>query len=111
MSERSFLSEHPSNSPAYLDGNSGRWFTRADIAAGVALLRLWQALDSRFPGIVGPKSVWTTGKVTFDPGAPSVIPGKAEMLFQFRDIEPNRLALLEQTVKELIMAADAAGHV
>jgi N-carbamoyl-L-amino-acid hydrolase len=77
--------------------------------AGVALLRLWQVLDSRFPTIVGPKSVWTTGKITFDPGAPSVIPGKAEMLFQFRDIELNRLELLERTVKELIVAADAAG--
>jgi N-carbamoyl-L-amino-acid hydrolase len=77
--------------------------------AGVALLRLWQALDSRFPAIVGPNSVWTTGKITFDPGAPSVIPGKAEMLFQFRDIEPSRLELLEGTVKELAMEADAAG--
>ncbi len=35
--------------------------------AGVALLRLWQALDSRFPAIVGPNSVWTTGKITLDP--------------------------------------------
>jgi beta-ureidopropionase / N-carbamoyl-L-amino-acid hydrolase len=77
--------------------------------AGVALLRLWQALDSRFPAIVGPNSVWTTGKIAFDPGAPSVIPGRAEMLFQFRDIEPSRLELLEETLKELAMEADAAG--
>lgn len=36
MSERSFLSEHPSNSPAYFDGNSGQWFTRADLASRVS---------------------------------------------------------------------------
>ena len=36
MGERRFLSEHPSNSPAYFDGNSGQWFTRADLASRVA---------------------------------------------------------------------------
>jgi len=77
--------------------------------AGVALLRLWHALDSRFPVLAGPTSVWTTGKVVFDPGAPSVIPGKAEMLFQFRDIEPSRLAALERSVEELVTEATTSG--
>ena len=30
---------------------------------------------SRFPDSCGPRTVWTTGRITLDPGAPSIIPG------------------------------------
>ena len=77
--------------------------------AGVALIKFCNMIEERFPQVVGPRSVWTTGKITLDPGAPSVIPGKAEMLFQFRDVEPERLALLEHALNELIAEANARG--
>src|SRR5262249_26324944 len=77
--------------------------------AGVALLRLWHAIDERFPQVVGPQSVWTTGWMAFEPGAPSVIPGKAEMLFQFRDIEPDRIGLLERNLTQLVAEANDRG--
>jgi len=77
--------------------------------AGVALVRLAAEIDRRFPSIAGPRSVWTTGKITLDPGAPSVIPGKAEMLFQFRDVEPERLALLERTLEEIVRESNERG--
>jgi len=77
--------------------------------AGVALVRLAAEIDRRFPSVAGPRSVWTTGKITLDPGAPSIIPGKAEMLFQFRDVEPERLALLVRTIEELVRQANAQG--
>ena len=55
---------------------------------------------SRWPGFAsqstsvsrrscGPRTVWTTGRITLDPGAPSIIPGRAEMLFQIRDDDPD----------------------
>jgi beta-ureidopropionase / N-carbamoyl-L-amino-acid hydrolase len=77
--------------------------------AGVALVRLCNAIDQRFPEVAGPRTVWTTGRILLDPGAPAVIPGKAEMLFQFRDIEQERLSLLEQTLGEIVADANARG--
>ncbi len=29
-----------------------------------------------FPASCGPRTVWTTGRITLDPGAPSIIPGR-----------------------------------
>ncbi|MCC2664646.1 MAG: Zn-dependent hydrolase, partial [Geminicoccaceae bacterium] len=77
--------------------------------AGLALVRLAAALDQRFPEVAGERTVWTTGRITLDPGAPSIIPGRAEMLFQFRDVDPDRLARLERALEELVAEADAAG--
>ena len=58
--------------------------------AGLALARFCVAIDDRFPAACGPRTVWTTGRITLDPGAPSIIPGAAEMLFQIRDDDPGR---------------------
>ena len=74
--------------------------------AGLALVRLAAAIDQRFPQVAGPRSVWTTGRIALEPGAPSIIPGRAEMLFQFRDADPQRLTVMEQTLQHLV--ADAA---
>jgi N-carbamoyl-L-amino-acid hydrolase len=70
--------------------------------AGVALVRSAAAIDARFPEVAGPRSVWTVGRITLEPGAPSIVPGGAEMLFQFRDADPERLALLERTLETLV---------
>src|ERR1700756_2190853 len=61
--------------------------TRMEIRkdAGLALAKFCVAIDETFPDICGPRTVWTTGRITLDPGAPSIIPGRAEMLFQIRD--------------------------
>lgn len=77
--------------------------------AGVALVRLIAAIEDSFPGIAGPRSVWTTGRITLDPGAPGMVPGSAEMLFHFRDSDPAVLARLGAKVEELVAAADVAG--
>ena len=63
--------------------------------AGLALARFCVAIDDRFPAVCGPRTVWTTGRITLDPGAPSIIPGSAEMLFQIRDDDPAVIARLE----------------
>ena len=51
--------------------------------AGVALVDLCTAIGREFPKVAGQRSVWTTGRITLDPGAPSIVPGAAEMLFSF----------------------------
>jgi N-carbamoyl-L-amino-acid hydrolase len=76
--------------------------------AGVALVRLANAIEQRFPTVAGPRSVWTTGRITLDPGAASIVPGGAEMMFQFRDADPERLLLLERTLQALVAEANGA---
>ena len=76
--------------------------------AGLALARLCVAIDDRFPALCGPLTVWTTGRITLDPGAPSIIPGGAEMLFQMRDDDPVVIARLENVLQKL--ADEVAAH-
>ena len=67
--------------------------------AGLALARLCVELDERFPQASGPRTVWTTGRIALDPGAPSIIPGRAEMLFQIRDDNPEVIGKLERLLR------------
>jgi beta-ureidopropionase / N-carbamoyl-L-amino-acid hydrolase len=75
--------------------------------AGLAAARLCVAIDDYFPSVCGPRTVWTTGRITLDPGAPSIIPGRAEMLFQIRDDNPQIVEHLEGLLHELAIEAGA----
>jgi len=74
--------------------------------AGLALVKLLNAIDKRFPEICGPRTVWTTGRITLDPGSHSIIPGRAESLFQLRDADPEVLDRLHAELNDLIGAAN-----
>jgi N-carbamoyl-L-amino-acid hydrolase len=74
--------------------------------AGVALVKLAAAIEDSFPKVAGPRSVWTTGDIKLDPGAASIVPGGAELVFQFRDTDPAILDALDETLTGLL--ADAA---
>jgi N-carbamoyl-L-amino-acid hydrolase len=74
--------------------------------AGLALIKLLNAIDKRFPEICGPRTVWTTGRITLDPGSHSIIPGRAEALFQLRDADPAVLDKLHAELNELVGAAN-----
>jgi beta-ureidopropionase / N-carbamoyl-L-amino-acid hydrolase len=74
--------------------------------AGVALVNLAHAIYQRFPAVVGPRTVWTTGRITLDPGAASIVPGRAEMVFQFRDTNPALLAKLDGELEALVADAN-----
>ena len=76
--------------------------------AGLALARFCVAIDDNFPAQSGPRTVWTTGRITLDPGAPSIIPGAAEMLFQIRDEDPAVIERLEAVLRS--MAADVTAQ-
>ncbi len=71
--------------------------------AGLALARACVAIDERFPACAGAQTVWTTGRIVLDPGAPSIIPGRAEMLFQIRDDDPKIIARLEGLLREIAL--------
>ncbi|MEP6971860.1 MAG: hydantoinase/carbamoylase family amidase [Betaproteobacteria bacterium] len=74
--------------------------------AGVALVRFASEVYDRFSQLAGPRTVWTTGKITLDPGAPSIVPGGADMVFQFRDTDPARLARLTEELESLVAQAN-----
>ncbi len=74
--------------------------------AGVALVRLAAAIADRFPTLANERTVWTTGQIALDPGSPSIVPGRAEMVFQFRDTEPELLARLDAELTALVAEAN-----
>jgi len=77
--------------------------------AGVAMVRLATAIHDRFAQIAGPRTVWTIGRMLLDPNAPSVVPGRAEMQVQFRDLDETILARFAAALNELCVASDRAG--
>jgi N-carbamoyl-L-amino-acid hydrolase len=78
--------------------------------AGLALARFCVDIDDRFPAACGPRTVWTTGRITLDPGAPSIIPGAAEMFFQIRDDDPAVIARLEDLLRSMASEVDKKGR-
>ena len=79
--------------------------------AGRALTDFASTVHEQFPERVGPKSVWTIGEIHLEPGASSIVPGRAWMTLQFRDGEESRLDRLTELVEELVEQADASGPV
>lgn len=77
--------------------------------AGVAMMRLYNEVMEKFPTISGPRSVWTVGKMFVEPGAPAIIPGKAEMILQFRDADKAILDGFEAALLEIVAASNAKG--
>ena len=77
--------------------------------AGLALAKFCVAIDDSFPPICGPRTVWTTGRITLDPGAPSIIPGRAEMLFQIRDDDPAVIDRLEDKLRAMAHETSRSG--
>jgi N-carbamoyl-L-amino-acid hydrolase len=73
-------------------------------------VRLLSAIDERFPKICGPRTVWTTGRITLEPGSHSIIPGRAESLFQLRDADPAVLDRLHAELFKLVEEANAASR-
>jgi N-carbamoyl-L-amino-acid hydrolase len=74
--------------------------------AGLTAVRLLAMLDQRMPFACGPRSTWTCGRIALDPGAASIIPGRAEVLFQFRDVEEPVLQRMEATLRACIQESN-----
>ena len=74
--------------------------------AGLAAVRLLAAIDREFPMLCGARSTWTTGRISVDPGAPSIIPGKADILFQFRDVDMAVMERMEACLRALVQESN-----
>ncbi len=70
--------------------------------AGVAMMRLYNDVMDKFPAVAGPRSVWTVGKMVLEPGAPAIVPGRAEMVLQFRDADYKVLQAFEAKLMEIV---------
>jgi N-carbamoyl-L-amino-acid hydrolase len=79
--------------------------------AGVALFDYAVKIRERFQALAGERTVWTIGTATLDPGAPSIIPGRAQMLLQFRDADEARLDRMQAAAIALAEQTSAAGPV
>ena len=77
--------------------------------AGAAMMRLYNDVMEKFPTIAGPRSVWTVGKMSIEPGAPAIIPGKAEMVLQFRDADVAVLDRFEAALLRIVAAHNKRG--
>lgn len=74
--------------------------------AGLTAVRLLAMLDERMPMACGPRSTWTTGRISLDPGAASIIPGRVEVLFQFRDVEQVVLDRMEAMLRACLQESN-----
>lgn len=79
--------------------------------AGSALVAFVQRLDAAFRAIARPDTVWTVGRIDLDPGSLSVVPGKADLLLQFRDADSAILERMTEALADLVAATDRAGPV
>ena len=78
--------------------------------AGLALVRLLAEIDRRFPALAGPRSVWTTGRIELEPGAPSIIPGRGSLLLQMRDADSAVLERFQGELYRLVEIANRDGR-
>ncbi len=79
--------------------------------AGMALLHLGVALDQRLSALAGPRTVWTMGRLSVEPGASSIIPGRAELHLQMRDPSRERLESMVGAVQETVTEATGQSSV
>ncbi|MBV8185834.1 MAG: hydantoinase/carbamoylase family amidase [Alphaproteobacteria bacterium] len=77
--------------------------------AGAAMMRLYHDVMATFPKLAAERSVWTVGKLSVEPGAPAIIPGRAEMILQFRDADVAVLERFERALSEIVAAHQAKG--
>ena len=75
--------------------------------AAHAMVEFAHSVYREFPAAAGERTVWTIGEMTLEPGAVSVVPGKARMNLQFRDQDPAVLDRLEALARELVARANA----
>ena len=77
--------------------------------AATALFSLAHRINEEFPKVAGERSVWTMGRAILNPGAPSIIPGYAELELQFRDVNPSILDQFEEIAHDLVDEINTSG--
>lgn len=79
--------------------------------AGAALVTFATRVQEVFAAHAGPRSVWTIGNIRLEPGAASIIPGRAWLNLQYRDADEARMDRFEDHVRDLVRESNARGLV
>lgn len=79
--------------------------------AATALFEVAHRVNQEFPKVAGERTVWTMGRVSVQPGAPSIVPGYAELDLQFRDLDESILDKFEEIAARIAKEVEAAGKV
>ncbi|WP_375229734.1 Zn-dependent hydrolase [Roseobacter sp. S98] len=61
-------------------------------------------LNDRFRNVVTPQTVWTIGHISLHPNASSIVPGRAVFSMQWRDADQDRLARMEEIIRDTAQA-------
>lgn len=69
--------------------------------AATALFEVAHRINQEFPKVAGERTVWTMGRLSVQPGAPSIVPGYAELDLQFRDTDESILDKFEALAAEI----------
>lgn len=77
--------------------------------AGVALTAFCNEVHREFKALAGSVTVWTIGRIVLEPNAPSVVPGRAELLLQIRDPSLATMERLGAAAIGLAEGADRTG--
>ena len=79
--------------------------------AGAALVAFATRVHEVFATHAGPRSVWTIGNIRLEPGAASIIPGRAWLSLQYRDADEARMDRFGDLVADLVRECNACGPV
>jgi N-carbamoyl-L-amino-acid hydrolase len=74
--------------------------------AGLTAVRLLGLLDAEMPRVAGERSVWTTGRIALEPNAPMIIPGRAEIVFSFRDLSVEVMDRMEACLRAVVQESN-----
>ncbi len=74
--------------------------------AGLTAVRLLGMIDQEFPRICADRSVWTTGRIALEPNAPMIIPGRAELVFSFRDLSVEVMDRMEDCLRRVVQESN-----
>lgn len=73
-----------------------------------ALAQYITDLNAAFAPLVTARTVWTLGRITVSPNAPSIVPGQASVSVQMRDADAARLEAMKDTALQTARATGAA---
>jgi N-carbamoyl-L-amino-acid hydrolase len=79
--------------------------------AARALFELMEHVYRELPRVAGRDSVWNIGDFSIRPGAANVVPQRAEMLIECRDLDEAVLDNLESSMLARVRTCNAAGGV
>ena len=76
--------------------------------AASAMFEMAHRINVEFPKLANERTVWTMGNAVIEPGATSIVPGRAELSLQFRDQDEGLLGRLAGIVETI--GADIHGR-